>query len=65
MTIYRCGTQVTIKLSNTDAVITCAQISFSSVRYELTFCLAGEFKTLWCYEEKFTSDSEKTTIGFR
>lgn len=63
---YVCGTKVKTKIGEFDGIITCFQIRWDKVTYEITYCVAGEIKTIWLLEQEFTLDKKKAEqIGFK
>jgi hypothetical protein len=65
--IYPCGTKATTKMGSLAGMITCIQLRFNNVCYELSYFHNGEMKTCWVYEPEldFNNDSGKIEIGFK
>jgi len=66
MKLIKCGTKAIIKLGNSEAIITGISIRFSTVSYELSYFINGEYKSTWFNECEFNVDERSNTvIGFK
>lgn len=66
MTVLKCGTQATPKLSNIKGIITAISIRFNMVTYELTYFIEGKREIIWVDENELNIEqSEKLQIGFK
>ena len=45
--LIECGTTVLTKVAKVEGMITCQQIRFNNVTYELTYFDGQEFRTSW------------------
>lgn len=65
--IFGCGTNVTFKLSNINAIITAINIRGSHVSYEASYFDKNDYKSIWITSDEFikTSINKKTEIGFK
>jgi hypothetical protein len=60
-----CGTMVKTKLGSISGMITASVIRFDKLQYEISYFHDGEEKTVWMNEAQFTTEANKTTIGFK
>lgn len=62
--LFPCGTLVKSKYGNIEGMITCQNIRFDKVQYEVSYFNNGEQKAIWMNENEFTTDVKKYAIGF-
>ena len=60
-----CETIVKSKYGNIEGMITCQNIRFDKVQYEISYFNDGEQKTVWMNEGEFETDVKKQSIGFK
>jgi len=61
----KCGTMVTLKMGNTEAMVTGVIIRFDSVRYEVSYFYNGDMCLLWVAENEFEYHAkDKQKLGF-
>ena len=64
--VFDCGTRVVIKLGNLEGLITGISIRFGKASYDISYCINGQYKNIWMYEQEFTaSDPCMVKIGFK
>ena len=66
MEIYKCGTEVIIKLANIKGIITCCGIRYDRVTYEITYYEGLSQSIVWVHPSEFEiSIPENQKIGFK
>lgn len=65
MRIYKCGTEVCLRLESFKAYITAIEIRGEYIHYECTYFDGHERKKNWLREDEFITDTPKTKIGFK
>lgn len=65
MTVYRCDSEVVLKMENVKAVISAIEIRRKTVHYETTYFDGHERKKVWVNEEDFICGDKKQKIGFK
>lgn len=63
--IIPCGTLIKTVYGNIEGMITCCDIRFNKIQYEISYFLNGEEQTIWMHEEQFETNKEKIKIGFK
>jgi hypothetical protein len=64
-TLIPCGTMVCMKQSEIEGMITCQNIRFGMVTYEITYFVSGEHCVVWMNPFEFEVRTEKKTkVGF-
>ena len=62
--LFPCGTLVKSKYGNIEGMVTCQNLRFDKVQYEISYFNNGEQKAIWMNENEFTTDVKKYAIGF-
>ena len=65
ISIIPCGTVVYVMMGGFDALITAFCLRHEDARYELSYFIGGEPKTIWCHESEFKPIEERQEIGFK
>jgi len=66
MELYKCGTIVTLKLLNQDAMIVGICMRFDKITYELSWANGGQYNVAWFHEEEFHHKGLKEKkVGFK
>lgn len=61
---FKCGAEVTTKLSSVKGMITCIAIRFDKITYEISYFNNGDQKCVWMNEAEFNTEEIKTKIGY-
>ena len=69
MEVFQCGTQVILKNSNYEGIITAINIRDNRVSYEVSYYEVGIYKSIWISDYQFIEDAfknnNKIVIGFK
>ena len=66
ISIYKCGTYVHIPAGDITGWISAISISFDNISYEISyFAGTGEHMTIWLHDTQFTTQNNRTKIGFK
>jgi hypothetical protein len=65
ISLIPCGIIVKSRYGNIEGMITCQNIRFDKVQYEISYFNNGEQKTVWMNEGEFETDIKKQWIGFK